>query len=251
MAALIRLVPLLAVAVFAIVWGARATSAWLPGNELAYTSGGDVLLLDVRSGLLRNLTTGSAFDTSPTWSPDGSELAFISDREDDEFDIYVMAPDGSNMRRIHLSVTPRTSRLDWSPDGAWLAFASYADGDSELYLTPPQMGAPLRQLTFNEGVSDSFPVWSPDGAQIRFSSNRGDGGFFSYYAIRLDDGTVEEQPAFPLLPDWGGHLSRGGWWRVVVDDSDGDAELYLVHRWGWRVRLTDNDVGDYAPAWRP
>ena len=75
----------------------------------------------------RNLTNNSARDRSPTWSPDGRHIAFVSNRDGNGgYAIYVMGSDGSNPRRLtdHPAESP-----SWSPDGRHIAFASKHDGN--------------------------------------------------------------------------------------------------------------------------
>ena len=78
------------------------------------------------------LTDHGGSDTPPSWSPDGSRLVFVSDR-DGNSEIYVMDVDGQNQTRLTDSdgwdVSP-----SWSPDGSRLAFVSDRDGNSEIYV---------------------------------------------------------------------------------------------------------------------
>ncbi|MHC4711173.1 MAG: TolB family protein [Planctomycetota bacterium] len=67
-----------------------------------------------------NLTNHPAYDSRPTWSPDGSKIAFASDRQDGEPAIYVMNADGSNVARLTDSEFV-TSYPAWSPDGSRIA----------------------------------------------------------------------------------------------------------------------------------
>ncbi len=79
-------------------------------------------------------------DNDPSWSPDGRQIAFWSDRD---------APDWY----------PR-----WSPDGSQIAFYAYRSGNREVW-TMPVTGGPARQLTDFKaiGAEAFFPTWSHDG----------------------------------------------------------------------------------------
>lgn len=112
------------------------------------------------SGLV-NLTNHPADDTEPVWSPDGTHIAFVSNRENESeggLNIYVMRADGSDVARI---TNQNDSRYpDWSPSGNRIAFSSQGDifivdasGEHETNLT-------------NSPEEDSQPKISPDGQQI-------------------------------------------------------------------------------------
>jgi Tol biopolymer transport system component len=101
-------------------------------------------------------------DWAPAWSPDGSQLAFVSDR-DGSYQIYVMRADGTGVRR--LTEFPQGAEAPaWSPDGYWLAFVAYAgDGPGvsarEIYLMRAD-GRDQVRLTYN-AFDDAQPDWQP------------------------------------------------------------------------------------------
>jgi len=89
----------------------------------------------------------------PTWSPDGSRIAFYRSNQRNP-GVHVVNRDGSDMRRV----TPKTLggyAPAWAPDGAWIAFV----GDGDLYVIHPD-GTGLRQLTRTKGT-ESSPAWLP------------------------------------------------------------------------------------------
>ena len=104
-------------------------------------------------------------DSSPALSPDGSRLAFASDRSG-SFEIYTSAADGSNPVQL-TSMVNGTGSPAWSPDGKQIAFDSRKNGQGDIYLIGAQGGSP-RQLT--KGPYDSeIPTWSRDGRWIYFT----------------------------------------------------------------------------------
>ncbi len=95
---------------------------------------------------------------SPALSPDGTRIAFVSNRDGIDH-IYLMKADGSGAT-ILFSDTGKDERPAWSPDGAWLAFSSDRDGAAHIYMIHPD-GTGLTQLTSGDG-QDRSPAWAPN-----------------------------------------------------------------------------------------
>jgi Tol biopolymer transport system component/DNA-binding winged helix-turn-helix (wHTH) protein len=111
---------------------------------------------------LAQATDSLGLDAFPTFSPDGAEIAYCSDR-DGSFEIYVrqLAPGG---REIRITSDGRNNyQPAWSPDGREIAYASRSA--SGIWLVPALGGEPRRLTTFG-----SRPSWSPDGVTIAFQS---------------------------------------------------------------------------------
>ena len=113
---------------------------------------------------LQNLTNHPAYDWGPAWSPDGTKIAFASDR-DGNVEIYVMNADGTNPRNLtnHPADDGELlwSRPAWSPDGMKIAFTSMRDGNAEIYVMAAD-GTNPRNLTHHP-AQDDMPAWSPLG----------------------------------------------------------------------------------------
>jgi eukaryotic-like serine/threonine-protein kinase len=107
-------------------------------------------------------------DENPALSPDGSTLAFESNRGGYP-EIWTAAPDGSNIRPLTDRRTGTSSPL-WSPDGREIAFVGIRNGRADIFIAPAPDGAP-RELTFDPTEAPQ-PVWSPDGEWIYFDSTR-------------------------------------------------------------------------------
>jgi Tol biopolymer transport system component len=186
----------------------------------------------------RDTTPAIARDGSPSWSPDGREIVFYSER-DGNSEIYVMAADGSNQRR--LTNTPSDEGYpSWSPDGRSIAFDSDRDGNFEIYVMNADGTAP-RRLTSSPG-RDVSASWSPDGTQIAFMSDRD--GAFDVYVMNAAGSNPERRTNtgtawFPVWSPDGSRLAFHVGRDVHVTPRDGS---HLA-------RLTiDPDNGMY-PSW--
>ena len=105
-----------------------------------------------------------ADDTWPSWSQDGTKIAFASKRTGN-YQIYAMHADGSGVTRLTQDSSDDTQPA-WSPDGSAIAFVSRND----VYVMKPD-GSDQKNLTRHPAV-ESAPAWSPDSRKIAFASNR-------------------------------------------------------------------------------
>jgi Tol biopolymer transport system component len=145
----------------------------------------DVYLVRPDGTDLRRLTSLSGFDGDAIWSPDGSRLAFVSDRGG-AFDLYTMTPDGRDQRRLthHDRSRGFAAYPSWSPDGSEIVFdASNPPGDSagaSIYSMPVRGGDAARVTRGYDFQAD----WSRDGSWIAFLGKRQ--GHTQLFAVRPD-----------------------------------------------------------------
>jgi TolB protein len=154
----------------------------------------------------------------PSWSPDGQWIALSSTRDGNQ-EIYVVRPDGKDLRRL-TSDPALDTHPAWSPDGKRIAFSTNRWGDLEL-ATINADGSNLMRLTQSPGLDD-YPNWSPDGKQIAFTSNRD--GNFEIYLCDADGNNarnVTRHPAIDNFPAWtpSGDLT-------FVSNRDGGFDIY-------------------------
>ena len=128
----------------------------------------DIYTMNADGTNVARLTTTANADYAPAWSPDGTQLVFVS-RRDGNDEIYTMNADGSNQTRLTNDAAEDIEPA-WSPDGLKIAFTSNRDGDYEIF-THTLATSTLAQLTTN-AFSDNKAAWSPDSARIVFVSNR-------------------------------------------------------------------------------
>lgn len=167
-----------------------------------------------------NNPDGPTYDFDQAWSPDGSKLAFTSNRDGDSFEIFTMNADGSNVQRLTNDLIDE-SQPAWSPDGTKIAFTR---GSGCAIVVKPQLKPaaddpclPYVYVMNSDGSNqvelstiggDSGPLWSPDGSKIAFTNY------------------------LPNLPDSN---------EIYVMNADGSN----------RVRLTTNVAVDYVSSWSP
>jgi len=220
-----------------------------------------------------NRTTSSdpqTLDGLPTWSPDGTKIAFTSNQSND-FEVWTMNEDGSN--RIKLTAMTGWDGLPrWSPDGSKITFAgerhdaggftSYeifimnSDGSDVKQLTDSEQWGP--HMDEDEPIRwNSCPTFSPDGTKILFASNRG-GDFVRpiLYTMNLDG---SDQKKFGLFvdvdgtdPDWSPVTNkivfcRGTAAKAEIWVMDGNSPFPLLTA----RKISDNIDNNSNPVWSP
>ncbi|MDI6870784.1 MAG: hypothetical protein QME79_05350 [Bacillota bacterium] len=197
---------------------------------------------------LRQLTSGSAKNACPVWSPDGQKMLFMSNADGGDWDIFVMNADGSSPVNLTSGYNGYDGFPDWSPDGQRIVFMSdRADPKRDLFLMNADGSAPA---VFEASAGyDEQPSWSPDGQRILFCSTP---GAFPYDLwVKSVDGLAKTNltsgsPASERAPRW----SPDGSQIVYADHSSSPARLYRAASDGSAPQLLADDLsGGDRPAW--
>ena len=216
--------------------------SWTPDGEIAFQSfrDGNSELYTVRpdgSDLIR-ITNDPAADASPVFSPDGTKIAFTTDRETpNNFEIWTMNDDGSDPTDLN---APSGDDASWSPGGSQITYA--AGGGQGLWIMSADGIDKHRVVDGSVGSPD----WSPDGSQIAFHMFQD--GNVDVYSFRISDLAVTRLTTDPEPdnePNWIGDGSR----LVFTSMRDGDREIFVMDADGSdQTELTFNDVTDIRPA---
>jgi Tol biopolymer transport system component len=216
-------------------------------GKITYSYEGDVYVMNADGSEVARLTDDPAADFDPTWSPDGSRIAFRSHRDGNE-EVYIMNADGSDQQNLSNAAGGDYSPA-WSPDGRWIAFMSDRGGNPNVWVIRPD-GSELRQVTDLAGISE-YPTWSPDSRRIAFHCTFGrvlpnGTGDFEICVVNADGAELTQltdAPGESKLPAWspdGAKIafqsSREGWPTLPdyvplgYDPEDfGDYEIYVMN----------------------
>jgi Tol biopolymer transport system component len=205
----------------------------------------DILLFDATSNEAKNLTRHASTNSYPAWSPDGTQIAFASDRSG-TMNIYLMAVDGKNVRALTKGADICRAPA-WSPDGKKIAYCRHVDNQLPVIYVMDADGGNPRRLT----EEDSYdPAWSPDGKRIAFTSYRSGTGF-RLYVMDADGKNVSELTTNDntfgyVYPAW----SPDGKKIVFSDQVEGALELFAIDADGKnRKQLTREQGGNVYPTW--
>lgn len=136
--------------------------------EIVFVSGGDIWTAPLAGGEAQLLVSHPAQELRPLWSPDGKQLAFVSQRTGGG-DIYVLDIASSNLRR--LTFNDALDSLDaWSPDSQWIYFHSSRPVQlTDIYRVRASGGTPL-EVSSDMMMTEFFAAPSPDGQHLAFSA---------------------------------------------------------------------------------
>jgi Tol biopolymer transport system component len=206
-------------------------------------------------------------DYDPSFSPDGSRIAFASDRSG-YFEIWVCGKDGSNPRQLTSFRGPDVGSPRWSPDGRHIAFDAQPGSNPDIYVIEAD-GGPVQRIT-SLPSDDARPSWSGDGRWIYFRSDRGGKRQIwripytgraepAEHAERVTTGTAHE--AFespdgkwvyfvryqsPFTGWWG---TDSGLWRVPTGGGREEKVLAGVRSGAWALAESDIFFVEAGGAW--
>jgi TolB protein len=199
---------------------------------------------------LTRLTDDPAIDTKPRWSPDGTQIVFVSKRDGDfNFEIYLMDADGSNPVRLTDNPGPDVDPI-FSPDGQYIAWASGPNPDmdnTDIWLMNAD-GSDKRQLT-DTFENDRGPRWLPDSRTIMYISG----------TVDIDGNVIEPRLFYTDAVSPDGLLFLLTRSELVLEDAEAEEpverpELVWVAPMDDRtaqVPITAEACHHFYPTWSP
>ncbi|MEG0820620.1 MAG: Tol-Pal system beta propeller repeat protein TolB [Burkholderiaceae bacterium] len=181
---------------------------------------------------------------SPTWSPDGGRLAYVS-FESRKPVVYVHQL-ASGRRHVVANFKGNNSAPAFSPDGARLAVALTRDGLTQVYLINAD-GSGVRRFTQSSGI-DTEPVFSPDGKYVYFTSDRG--GNPQIYRQPLEGGAAQRVTfgsEYAISPD----ISRDGKQLAFIARRGGRFQAMVMDLASGQETPVTDTAKDESPSFAP
>ena len=219
----------------------------------------DIFYKTVDGYAITQLTSDPADDIQPRFSPDGTAVAFTSNRTGN-WDIWVVNIDGTGLTQLTQDPGDEIAPC-WSPDGKTLAFTSWGGRSRQWELWTLALDRPGVRQFLCYGL---FPDWSPEGNKIAFQRARQRGTrWFSIWTVELVNGEARfpteiaySDSAACLGPRWSPegdtivYAAARHSSAVATNPDDVQADVWLVDaETGSRFKVTDGACGAFNPTW--
>jgi Tol biopolymer transport system component len=184
--------------------------------------------------------------SAPTWSPDGTKIAFNQSGDDAQV-VWVMNVDGSQQINLSNNAFPFDDEHPiWSPDGTKIAFTQFIwRRPSQIYVMNADGSNPTN-LTNDPSVGEVGPAWSPSGTRIAFQRN------FQVYAMNPDGSNKLNLTNDPTLrvtgPVWSPNGTKIAFSRFRPDPD----QIYVMNADGsGQTNISNSPTDDFAFDWQP
>jgi len=224
---------------------------WSPdGTKIVYTQenayNGDqseIMVMNADGSDQTALTQLADQDSVPSWSPNGTEIAFRRDQSGTK-QIWLMNADGSDQRDITPAGFDGISPV-WSPDGQWICYVAGGAGNGLWAMHPDGSG---NHQIYGSGAE---PTWSPDGTQIAFTANGG--GIWLVNSNGSDAHQLTNDTNFDLEASWAPDGTKLVFDMGTQTPQGPDEHLGVINRDGTGEEdLTPNlDNSGIEPSWQP
>jgi len=201
----------------------------------------DLVIADADGESAQTALTSREPIISPTWSPDGTRLAYVS-FESRKPVIYIHSlPTGQRITVANYK--GNNSAPAWSPDGGKLAFVLTRDGNSQIYLSNAD-GSGLKRLTNTSGI-ETEPAFSKDGGSIYFTSDRSGGP--QIYVMPVD-GSSAKRVTFSGNYNISPRVSPDNKSLAFIARRDGQFKLGVLDLQSGEERLLTSTSRDDSPS---
>ncbi|MBL8398440.1 MAG: Tol-Pal system protein TolB [Candidatus Accumulibacter sp.] len=181
---------------------------------------------------------------SPTWSPDGTRIAYVS-FENKKPVVYVHSL-ASGKRVVVANFKGSNSAPAWSPDGRKLAVVLSKDGGSQIFIVNAD-GSGAQRLTTDSSINTE-PNFSPDGQYVYFTSDRG--GSPQIYRSSVTGGDAQRvsfEGSYNVTP----RLSPDGKTMAFISRRDGGFRLSVMDLASRQVQVLSDTHKDESPSFSP
>lgn len=230
----------------------RAIDSLLKNTKIAFTSGRDgnseIYVMDADGTNLKRLTNSPANDFEPSWSPDGSKIAFASIVNYTKYQIYLINADGTNLRRL-TDLPTGANYPCWLSGGTKILFTTIKgkfEFETEAYIIDADGRDPPRRIGGPVAIA---PIsCSPDGTRIAFSSWSGKDFNIDLMSVEgTYDRRLTTRPEGDTHPSW----SPDGSKIAFASRRNRTSEIYVIDTDGTNLRSLTKIGFNSEPSWSP
>ncbi len=204
----------------------------------------DICLIKENGTGFRKITDVVAADSGPSYSWDGQQIVFHSERKG-WWKIWLMDANGKDIRQLSFPRTSADYDPTFSPNGKMVAFTSGRTGQEDIFLLAAK-GGEAKNITARQG-DQRYPRWLPDGRILFYSNEDGKQDIYLMNGQGKEVQKIDLGPGNNIMAD----VSNDG--RIVFSsDRDGTTDLYMANLDGSEMKkLTESKLIDYRAKWSP
>lgn len=183
---------------------------------------------------------------SPSWSPNGKQIAFIAFKKNERQGLYIYDLEIKSMREVKLGRKGLVGAPSWSPNSEYLAFTFIKDGNADIYALDLRGDEELR-LTHARAI-DTEAVWMPDSRSLIFTSDRA--GTPQLYQINLD-GSDLTRVTYNGRENAQANVSPLGKNIAMIHKQNGRYQIAVLNRVNKKLKVLTHGSVDESPSFSP